>query len=223
MREKLIDNQNRIDNLRKEWVDELKALDVDLRQVVLDKAKTLKPRAKKMDFSRACQTLGREQVNDIYEEFRAKAKEVSALTFGAIDALETENWRIAENITLASSGDEWTLFDVKRSSTWGSQGFGACKYAKTAADRQVLKAKVNGLEARIEETDISYCRHYGVKSATYMVYIRGTQEDAIILKYKQGLGLVEEVRWMWKNGINPRVHYPFLEHGFEAKHGISFT
>ncbi|UBF29841.1 hypothetical protein K9N68_37155 (plasmid) [Kovacikia minuta CCNUW1] len=219
-KDQLIDNHQKIYKLSTSKYPTLMALQEELNATLIDAARKLKPKGK-LGMKKVYELLG-EEAFEIAEPFKSRATEAMNSIEILIKSLQEENVLLAKNIPLESSGDEWVEYGSVSTDTYASQGFGAIKYALGAAQRMELKAKYNGLETRIDKIDRGRCKQYGVQYADFKVMIRGSETDVTVLKYKEGVSLKEKVRWMWKNGINPRVYYPFLPHGYEESNGISF-
>lgn len=64
---------------------------------------------------------------------------------------------------------------------------------------------------------------WGTRHGEYVIWINADKPTAKVLKEKPGLPLVDVVAACWKNGVNPRVYMPTLPHGFEERHGISYS
>lgn len=56
----------------------------------------------------------------------------------------------------------------------------------------------------------------------YVVNARCEEIDLQALRRRDTTTLVQEVASCWARGLNPRVYWPMLPHGFEARHGIGY-
>jgi hypothetical protein len=111
------------------------------------------------------------------------------------------------------AGSEWVVVDEAWASTYGSQGFGAAKYAQGAVELVADVARAQGVEVEVRPLDDG--RGYQARAKV------AGQVDVEILRRK-GLSLREQVRMCWKRGVNPRVYNPFLPHGYEERAGLDF-
>lgn len=97
------------------------------------------------------------------------------------------------------------------SNTYETQGHGANHYMVRAAAIRASFFRSLGLEVR------EVRKEYAVE-----VVVCVEDEEALeIAKRKRPL-LTDWVAACWKSGINPRVLNPYLPHGFEERHGITF-
>ena len=101
-------------------------------------------------------------------------------------------------------------------STYSSQGLGSRDYARKRAELWSLEAEVHGLGFDVEE------KHVDKICCYFEVWFYCSEEDIQILSYKEGVSMREIVKWCWGNGVNPRVYFPFLPHGFEKEEGLDF-
>lgn len=110
--------------------------------------------------------------------------------------------------------DTWSLYEWIYGGAYRSTGSGA-HYAKMAAERAADDARAVGLPVRIAAEGEG-------ESPSLRVEVETDPAGAEFLKHVPTFGLVETVRLCWKRGVNPRVYYPFLPHGFEEKHGLDY-
>lgn len=117
-----------------------------------------------------------------------------------------------------------------------TQGLGAYKYTKERATRFSERLGRLGIVSEIyahmhktgEEIPLSE-RPYigGTMGSCYLsvhYWIDDEDLDPFIIEhtsygYEE---LVETVRKCWARGVNPRVYFPFLPHGYEAQHGLDY-
>jgi hypothetical protein len=143
-------------------------------------------------------------------------------------ALERDQFRQAAERLLESLAadaaielsDEWMEIGRSSGSSYHTQGFGANRYARNAAEAIADKARFHGVEAEVRETGRG--RWAGVELADFSVVAKVTRHGADVLEYRPEPDLRETVRLCWKRGTNPRVYYPFLPHGYEEKVGIDY-
>ena len=156
-----------------------------------------------------------------------------------LDSLREEMARnkIALDEALASSvaqaGSNPTVWEYYHPTLWQSTCQGS-KYAQAAAQMDADRATLAGIPAVVVEInqwspDLSdyyttYRKGEGATSCwACVVDVADPVVDLEILKRSPAPSLVEQVRLCWARGVNPRVYNPFLPHGFEEKHGISYA
>lgn len=93
-------------------------------------------------------------------------------------------------------------------------------YSRALAEAKADYARKYGIEVEVKFYRDEYLP--GKFSDKYEVYMKTTPMGWEILQRRPGVGIVEWVRLCWKRGANPRVFQPFLPHGFEEKHGITY-
>lgn len=103
---------------------------------------------------------------------------------------------------------------------WSTQGYGALKYARDAAQAKLDAAKLFGVEGEICLVDTGSTPD-GCAYGTYVVWLQTTELGLEILKRKR-ISLAERVRQSWARGCQPRVNMPFLPHGYEQSVGLDF-
>jgi hypothetical protein len=119
------------------------------------------------------------------------------------------------------------LYDTVWESTYSSQGFGSYNYARKRAEMVLAEVEYSGIPAKIEEKTKYYDRtgapFFSKGSHTvFKIYVQADKLNREILRYKPSLSIKDVVRMCWKKGVNPRVYYPFLPHGYEEKVGIDY-
>lgn len=130
------------------------------------------------------------------------------------DEFKAELIKLAEVAEIIASDNKRKYAD-SWVSTYSTQGFGAATYAKGAAERSADAARAQGLEVEV--------RYAEKPLSQYEVWVGvETAIDLEILRYKPGLTLRESVRRCWSRGVNPRVYWPSLPHGFEEREGLDF-
>lgn len=108
------------------------------------------------------------------------------------------------------------------SSTYASTNNGK-HYAIGAANvfKELLEQR--GFTAEIVENELDYSsRLHQSYRYDLMVFVETPMDVEIIKYHPMHIPLDEEVRLMWKYGVNPRVFNPYLPYGFEARHGLDY-
>jgi hypothetical protein len=110
------------------------------------------------------------------------------------------------------------------SACYGSQGWGAAKYARGEATLWALKAQHYGVRAEVVELrNEPYQSAYGGGShVEYGVRCDTNELGHAVLERLPALSLRDWVKACWANQINPRVLDPFLPHGIEEKLGVDY-
>ena len=121
----------------------------------------------------------------------------------------------------------WRSAYVVPDSAYASQGWGARKYARSAAEVRLLDYKQYVLNARVEEQFHPFDQPVRCAGGDtirgwyeYHVMVPATGLGLAILRRKPGLPLRDFVRSCWKAGVNPRVSQPFLPADYEAQVGL---
>lgn len=162
-----------------------------------------------------------ERARAVLDEWRSKASALSAENSGVVQAMESKLKALAVDAPVPKA-DEWLRWTEVSSTSYNSQGYGACKYAKDHAQQDADKAVYHGVEAEVREENPHTTKRWGVRHATYVVYVKTTPDGLTLLGYKSGVPLVEWVRMCWARHTNPRVYNPFLPSDFEDKHGLDY-
>ncbi len=142
----------------------------------------------------------------------------------AYKAIEAEIKSVGEVAELRP-GSEWLDWESVSEHSYSSQGWGARKYARQAAEQYQLHAEFNGLEAITDERVETYDKTWGgggtFSVATYVVRVKVAEPiDLAILKHKPAPSLKETMRHWLRKGVNPRVYMPFLPYGYEESVGL---
>ncbi len=116
--------------------------------------------------------------------------------------------------------DPWPVFHRSYPYTWSTQT-DSIGYARRDAERRAADVRAIGLEVDI------HTEHEGGgetgKVTAFALYVSTDKLGVEALRFKRfQTDLVEFVRLCWAQADNPRVHLPFLPHGFEEQHGITF-
>jgi len=113
-----------------------------------------------------------------------------------------------------------TIFRTVSSSSYNSQGFGAHKYARAAAENCLDKAKSYGIDGHIREVLISEGRDtfgWSFRVVDYEVWVATDEAGVEILDRKPFKASLKE--WNQKcreRGVNIRVFLPFMSDDQEA-------
>ena len=196
------------------------AFDTDL----MAEAKRLKPKIKKWDINKVNKYIDPEFKQKTYEKYAAIAKEYSQ----RVEQVKQQVFDELCSISLASLNiqDQITedCVQIKSCSTdaYLSQGSGAGFYARNSLvplqqkiENQQIETRITHETHRLGNKNVSGIYRLEAKIPFEYGWIIGVHPDS-------QKSLVEIVQDMWNRGINPRVHYPFLEHGFEEKYNISY-
>lgn len=106
-------------------------------------------------------------------------------------------------------GDHKVRFAWVYRGAYRSQGYGAEKYFQHALLEHVRHADFYGLQAEIDGENV-------------YAWVADPDLDLALLKRAPGPPLKEIVRMCWASGVNPRVYYPFLPHGYEDQAGLDY-
>lgn len=101
-------------------------------------------------------------------------------------------------------------------SAYHTQGYGAAKYARAAAQEHADKATHYGLAAEVVQEPNAY----GTKG--FAVHVNTTALGVEMVNRLPAVPLREWLAACWKRGTNPRVFNPFLPHGLEEKLGVDY-
>ena len=199
------------------------ALQADFESAIAAEYKRLTPKGRRKGW--------RDQIDTFPEKgipFRApwakRADPLARERLAAEDAAEAALRHLAADLPVPiGTRLRPSLYDEVSAFAYWSQGYGACKYAKASAERVADKARFYNVPCEVHEIE----RHrvggqYPQESATYGVFIDTTPLGWQILRRKPGPDITEIVRLCWLRGVNPRVMYPFLPHGFEEQHRLDF-
>lgn len=94
--------------------------------------------------------------------------------------------------------------------SYGSQGGGADRYARGAAQAIADRYLAAGVLAVAVNTS----------NEMWEVLAHCDKDTKVIVDRRPGLPLREVIRRHWARGVNPRVYYPLLPHGYEEEVGI---
>jgi hypothetical protein len=114
----------------------------------------------------------------------------------------------------------WYALDLRTSWDYSTQGYGAGKYAEGAVQFTADVARSLGF---VDGVDLVVLRAPYHTEDAWLAAVR--VEDAIdveIVKRSPPPPLREQVRLAWKRGVNPRVYFSSLPHGYEEQVGIDY-
>jgi hypothetical protein len=194
-----------------------RAADAAFTERVVAAARELKPKAKKMSPTRAGKVLG-DAYQPLKDELVARwASGYAARKMAVDDAVEARRAHLASLEPIA--GDEWFGLDETWESTYRTQGWGAKTYAKGAAEHRAMGYHNGspGIEIRVREEPKEYSTDYHIEAAV------ACELEADIVKARfDPPSMRELVKMSWAAGLNPRVIYPSIPHGFEEEEGIDW-
>jgi len=192
---------------------------------LLAEGKRLKPKNKKWDSNKISKHVSVEFRQKTFEkysliatDYNERIERVKEQIYNDICSISLTDYRIEEQ-----KCDEWVVIDTCSTCAFSSQGFGAKRYAQNS-----LKPLEDKLINQFIDTQITYERFGTVTTLESGIY---RLEAKLPLEYGWLIGIhpdsqisfVELIQKMWKTGVNPRVHFPLLPHGFEENHNISYT
>ncbi len=144
-------------------------------------------------------------------------------------ALDKEIDELAEKIQLTDdlkviNKSDWAHYGERSTYDYSTQGFGAEKYARAAAEGLVDHVKACGFDAEIREKrkEPTISCGWSMSSVEFHVFANCDAAICKIIERKPGLTLREWVRLQWKRGVNPRVTNPFLKIGYEESVGLDY-
>lgn len=155
---------------------------------------------------------------------QVQANRVQELAAKARERWEKELREVAKLIDLVT-GDEWTMAYAVDQGSYGSQGYGASRYASASAESYADTFRLLGLPVKVVPVTHEYStpsKYYGKTYMSFEVHVQTTQETIDIAKYKPVQSMREWVRSQWARGVNPRVMNPFLSHGYEEANGLDY-
>ncbi len=159
------------------------------------------------------------------ETFRAPWDEMADKMLAAQITKIEEYERALHELALRPTPVTCDLYQMDRESgsSYATQGYGANKYAFESLRQRADKAEFHGLIAEVRK--IGEHRVAGTYPWTveeYGLFVNTTTAGWEMVKRRPDTPLREWVRLCWKRGVNPRVYYPFLPHGYEEKEGLDF-
>lgn len=181
----------------------------------------------------ACKGNKNREPSEVDFDFEAQAIRDELDSIRAEMDQNTEALATAMVESSPQAGSNPTVWEYYHPTLWQSTCQGS-KYAQAAAQMDADRATLAGIPAVVVQInnwspDMSeyYTTYRRGEMATpcwaCVVDVEDPRVDLEILKHSPAPSLVEQVRLCWARGVNPRVYNPFLPHGFEEKHGISYT
>lgn len=199
-------------HLSQEWFEVGKRYTELFDNATQTEARALKPRVRKWDRKKALKALGEKRSGELMDRFCELALLERKRIDAERDACRAALVELAPHVPLSGAKPRWYVLEKVRSTTYRTQGFGADRYARGAAELAASRARANGVEARIEPTDLGY----------EVQVLVGDSLDVEILHRRPNLPYAEVVRKCWAVGCNPRVFNPYLSFGFEGEIGIDY-
>jgi len=129
------------------------------------------------------------------------------------NALEEELRALAEVVTPLPGEHSLEVFSHFANYSQGPGG--DRRYAEARCKIDVAGFEALGIKGEVEQDRY-------INSTYRSRALVSSELDVEILKRKRALSLREMVRLAWKLGVNPRVYWPMLPHGFEEKEGLDF-
>jgi hypothetical protein len=172
-------------------------------------------------------------VPDVADAAWAQARDAYDTAYEAIAArrevLEAQ-LRDAAAAATVEPGEGWLPYARVYCSSYSTQGYGASGYAQRDAEMQADAVRSHGIEATVtHEIGEALVPAPGPFGHTYhpheswVVAVRVASEvDVAILKEKPRPPIKEIIRGILKRGGNPRVLFPLLPWGAEAKLGLDY-
>ena len=152
---------------------------------------------------------------DISDKYYLKFKELIKAYRAKEETLQREIEKTCENAVIPTT-ERLYKHETTSASTYWSQGFGACSYARGSAESTLNHAKDYGLKGEIREVNSHMVKsgypHMNlpsVRSADYEVWLNTTKEGFKILQNKKQ-SVLEWAIQCWRRGVNPKVYNPFL-------------
>lgn len=156
--------------------------------------------------------------------FDTEAKPLADAIFALRKEVEAKLDEVAQLVEIRKT-DEWVEYLRVDFGSYRSMDSGSGFYAKGSAGSTVMELEQAGFEAKMEvesrtiPSTTAHGRSFTLSDA--VVFVKVHPDDIPILKRKDiGMTLVEWVASCWKRQLNPRCYNPWLEPGFEARHGI---
>lgn len=170
----------------------------------------------------ACQELS--ELADVYLKLQDELREVLRLQTKESTRLLVRVKACAGNLSVPiTEGEPLVEWATVSSSSYSTQGYGAMKYARQAAEAKADKARMYGLTPVIEEVNFSPAKGMNsVNHADFKILLNTTDTGLVLLGYKPDLSLREWVKACWGRGCQPRVSYSGLAHNYEEKNGLDY-
>jgi hypothetical protein len=133
----------------------------------------------------------------------------------AVEYLIKRLYNIADSyiVTDADISEEWLKVDTIRAGQYHTQGFGAEKYAKAAAENIAFTYSYFGIPSwvkEIEKPDFKDAYDNITADNDYEVFVKCSRDLATLIKYKK-IDINEVVKNMNTAQVNPNVFFPFYK------------
>jgi len=191
-------------------VSTLKSLQSQFENEILETAKGMKPKIKKISLSKANEIVSMEIQQKIFAPYKEKADELNRELDIKVKQLEDELVSLCDNYKFPDDmGYTWSLYKSSSTFDYHSQGYGAKSYARGALQSSLQHLASLGLDTEVKWISSGFDR-WGIESGTYELWVRGDSTDVEIAKWKPGMTLKQTIKAMEEAGVNPRVYFPFL-------------
>lgn len=188
-----------------------RARQAEFEMEIVVAAKVMHPGTRKMTNQRARALLGPARVADIFAPYKAAAQREDN-KYKAAEHTLLEQIRATCELLTPEPGEHQVRYSYCSEGTYASTGSGA-KYARAMMEIEAEMLPANLMPGvRLDDAHRRWECWIGVRDRELDLHIvRALKVDPVDL-----------VRRCWAHGVNPRVYNPFLEHGFEAAHGLDF-
>lgn len=154
------------------------------------------------------QNLPKETVAAIQQKWGELALAYLRCAVGRRAWLKRKLFALAQTVEVVPG--EYRLMHQTSSSDYGSQGYGASKYARQSAERYADSIRAEGFAVEVKEVNGHTEQQFGIFHAHYEVWgsLEEWQVDALQRRSK-----TSQLDWAvacWRNGVNPAVYNPFL-------------
>lgn len=217
------DSSASLDSLQDMYLPQRKKIQADFDAVVQVEWKKLFPRNKFTMLKAHGSVPG---FMELRKPFEVLASELSKIQAEERKSIAKRMDELAGLIVVDRTDMEkslWSHYGSRSTSDYHTQGFGAAKYARAAAEDLLEHAKMY-VDAEIREVhrEPTVSCGYSMESISYDVYAACSETLCEIIQRKDGPSLRDTVKRLWSNGVNPRVSMPMLPHGYEASVGLDY-
>jgi len=213
------------ERLRIQSWDDMRSLQRELDAAIIAEYRRLFPKRKTPTIARAYEVLDKPIIDSIAEPFKQRNSQRSADYESKRKSIDTELDAIAITDTMPDTFPEMVQVDFVYSGAYRSQGFGAMKYAHSAADTKVemgIRYSAHGIQAEKRLLGDEIDCGWGIRLQDIGIFANVNACGWDLIRRKPAIPVREWLKSCWKRGVNPRVYNPFLEHGLEERLGIDF-
>jgi len=157
--------------------------------------------------------LGEEAWIALEKQHYQRAEDAQKVIRAEQDALKEARGSLCKTLK-PRAGKVWATVRWIYGEAYRSQGYGAEKYTRHAAQQVVDDLEHLGLSGEIIPTQDG--------GFDVVALLEDAELDVEIFRFAPNISLDEWVRRCWKAQCNPRVYSPFLPHGYEEKNGLDF-